>query len=119
MYKTKTECENRIRAIELELKKLQLERDYLIELKKIVPDITPQVGGPGRRFNTNTRQRVYDAIRFHPGSGHKELMEILNNELTPGQLTKAIGYLKSDRGLIENRGGPTNKARYYVKESST
>jgi hypothetical protein len=110
MLNTISECNQEIRRIDSELARLNLERRHVIEVMNML------VGQKSQGIPAYTRiDQIRQVIKANPGIDGKSVQKALPDQYTPRQVTFTLSDMRK-RGMIENRGGHAQGARWYIKE---
>lgn len=101
--------------IDFEFKQLQLERDHLLKVRKLLEQ------QPTIRPIKPLTERILEVLTANPGINAVSICEALNDgALTTRQISFTLANMRKD-GRVENRGsrgGRGRTAEWYAKETA-
>lgn len=113
MINTIEECDSELMRIDSEFKRLQLERDHILNVRKLLGQ------QPTIRLIKPLTERIIDVLTANPGINTVTIHSALNDRaLNTRQISFTLANLRKD-GRVENRGsrgGRGRTAQWYVVE---
>lgn len=111
MITTIDECDTELARIDSEFKRLQLERDHVLNVRKFLEK--PRIVTPPKTLT----QRILEILTANPGiSGVTVYQALTDGVLTQRQVSFTLANMRK-AGRVENRGGRSQNALWYIHNS--
>jgi len=113
MINTIEECDEELARIASELRRLQLEREHVLNVRKFL-EHPPAVIRP-----RTLTEKVLEVVAANPGiSGISVFLTLQDGVITQRKVTFTLQNARK-LGKIVNRGGRAQNAKWYIKEDNS
>lgn len=112
MFRTIADCDKALEFVDNKVKLLAMERDHILKVRSFLEEHGEQTY-PSTEWK---REKVLSVIADNPGINGREVRRLLDGEGYVGRQVQSTIANLSKLGKIENRGGSTVGARWYIKE---